>query len=171
MKSPTVQITGVRPTLTGSLRASKKRAKYRGDFFDDDAQAQVALAQFGVQFGVRTVGAFENVAHVGLVLGEAVGVRMTRVAPVSEQALAVFRHAPEQAPVFELGVFLKMDAVDEPGVSLTGLFSRVIQCASPNRRGRDRSVHVVQVFVPPAVCTTCIESRGRKTSGDLDESN
>ena len=139
LKSPAVQITEDVPSV--SVRTSEKRAEHRRDFFDDDAQAQVALAQFGVQFEVRTFGAFQNVAHVGLMLGKAFSVRMARVAPMPEQALAVFGHASEQPPVFELGVFLKMDAVDEHGMSLTRLFSREIQCVLPDQHERGRAVH------------------------------
>lgn len=102
---------------------SEKRAKHRWNFFDNNTKAQVALPQFSIQFVVRAFGAFQNVPHLSFVLGKALDVRMTRIAPVTQQAFAKFRIAPDQTAIFQLGVFLKMDAVDEHGVSLTGLVS------------------------------------------------
>src|ERR1700720_769357 len=92
-----------------TIARSKKRAENGRYFLHDDAQAQIALAQFGVQFVIRAFAAFQNVAHVGLVLGETSRVRMARVAPVPEQAFTESRHAPEQSPILELGVFFQLD--------------------------------------------------------------
>jgi len=43
---------------------SEVRTKHGRDFFDDGAQAGIALAQFGVQCVVRILGAFQDARHV-----------------------------------------------------------------------------------------------------------
>lgn len=130
------------------IARSKERAEDGRDFLDDDAQAQVASAQFGVQFVVRALWAFQDVAHVGRVLGKARSVRMARVAPMLEQALAEFGNAPEQSPVFKLGVLLQLDSMDEHGSSITRHFSQAIQCAWPTRHERGRAAHCVSAWAP-----------------------
>ena len=79
------------PTPAGS----EERAEDGGDFFDNDAQAQVALPQFGIHFVIRPLGAFQNAQDIGLMFGKTLGVRMTRVTPVAKQPLPVGRNAPQ----------------------------------------------------------------------------
>ena len=95
------------------LAASKERAENRGDFFNYHAQTQTALAQFGIQSRVGAFGAFQHAPDLRLMPGKAFGVRMARVPPVAQEALAKFRHAPDEAAIFQLGVFLEIDAIDE----------------------------------------------------------
>src|SRR6266571_3855805 len=62
---PLERVAGVWGRLPDVASArSKKRAEYRRDLFDDYAQAQIALAQLGVQFCVRAFGAFQDEPHV-----------------------------------------------------------------------------------------------------------
>jgi hypothetical protein len=60
-----------------------KRAEDGGDFFDDHAQTQAALLEFGIQFGIGAWQAFQDAPHVRLMLGKTFGVRMARVSPVA----------------------------------------------------------------------------------------
>ena len=46
---------------------------------------------------------------------EAIGVWMAWISPVAQQAFPKFRHTPDHSPVFELGIFLKIDSVNEHG--------------------------------------------------------
>ena len=124
---------------------SKERAEHGRDFFDNDAQTQSALTEFRVQSGIGIFRAFQNVAHLRFVFGKALGVRVAWVAPVAQQALAKFWIAPDHPAIFQLGVFLKMDAINEHDVSLTRWFSRAIQCALPNRRGHGRAVRCASI--------------------------
>ena len=56
--------------------------------------------------------------------GKTPGMRMARVVPVEHQPFAVGRNAPEQAAVFQLGVFLNMNAVYQHDANLIGLLQR-----------------------------------------------
>ena len=59
----------------------------------------------------------------GFVFNKALSVRVARVLPVAEKSFAISRNAPEQATVFQLRVFLDMDAVHEQGASLSPEFN------------------------------------------------
>ncbi len=74
--------------------------KTRGEFAGGGAEAEVALAEAGVEFGF-VQGGFEDFADELFFFGEAVGVGMVRALPMGEQAAAGFGVFPEQASVFE----------------------------------------------------------------------
>ena len=117
---------------------SVKRSEHGRDFLHDHAQAQAALPQFGVQSFIRAFGAFENAPYFGLMFGEASGVRMAWVAPVPEQPLAGLRATPQHPAILQLGVFLKMDAVDEHVASISLRINQSIRCVWPIHRERGR---------------------------------
>src|SRR5213593_3067053 len=69
-------------------RRLEKVSKNRGNFPNNDTQAQPALAQFRVQLFIAALGAFQELFHFRTPFFEALGVGMTWVGPMTEQALA-----------------------------------------------------------------------------------
>jgi hypothetical protein len=101
------------PRKSQALTRSVERAEDGGDFFDDDAEAEAALAEFGVKGGVGIGRAGEDARDLDFVFGKAFGVGMAGVFPVAEKAFTTFRHAPEDTAIFQFGVFLIVNAIDE----------------------------------------------------------
>jgi len=80
------------------------------------------------------------------VFTKAFGVWMARVAPVAKQAFPIRGNTPEQAAVFQLGVFLNMNAVHEHGMKVSQRFNQASQRAWTIRHGRGRAVRCVSTW-------------------------
>ena len=92
---------------------SKERTENRRNLFHYNSQTQATPAQLGVEIAIGAFQAVEDKFHLNFPLGEALGMRMPWVLPMLEQALAILWAAPEQPAILELGILLKMDAVDK----------------------------------------------------------
>lgn len=75
-------------------------------------------AQLGIHLCIGAFWAFQEAYDFRFVFGKAFGMRMPGVAPMAEKAFAISRNAPEQASVFQLGVFLMVNAINEHEVKV-----------------------------------------------------
>lgn len=89
----------VKPKLVNRLQ-SEKRAEHRWYFAGNTTQARASCSKGPVQvFRTRTTA--EHLFNQASLLQKALAVRVARVSPVTEQALAHIRQLPEPPPIVE----------------------------------------------------------------------
>ena len=99
------------PPSSGADVGLEEVAENGGDFADDDAEAEAAGAEFAIEFIVVIGPADEEFFDFGPPFFEAFSMRVARISPVAEKAVAHLGPLPKQAAVLELGVILIKDAV------------------------------------------------------------